>query len=289
MIQSEIYKHRGEHPLNIKPDCIGCLLNQTLKVSKLLDLDDATSKEVLDRSAQILIDHDLTYTPPQIAKDIYQAISTITGEDDPVSIAKQHATEEALKIDTSFIHTIPDALKLSVIGNVIDFGAQNQFGLQETIEKQFSTSFALDDTAGFIRELQNAREMVVIGDNTGEHIFDKLLIETIQKEYGIRVYYFVRGAPIINDVTLVEAQILKDCAHIVDTGVETPGYDLEEANAMSREIFDRADIVLAKGMGNFESLYHQAERPIYFLFIIKCNVVAQAISKEIGEMVFTKA
>ena len=274
--------------MNIKPDCIGCLLNQALKVSKLLDLDDATSKQVLNRSAQILIDHDLSYTPPQIAKDIYQAISAITGEDDPVFIAKQHATKEALKVDTSFIHTLPDALKLSVIGNVIDFGAQNQFGLQETIEKQFSTSFALDDTAGFIRELQDAREMVIIGDNTGEHIFDKLLIETIQKEYGVQVYYFVRGAPIINDVTLAEAQILKDCAHIVDTGVETPGYDLEEANAMSREIFDRADIVLAKGMGNFESLYQQAERPIYFLFIIKCNVVAQAIGKEIGEMVFTK-
>lgn len=275
--------------MNIKPDCVGCLLNQTLKVSKLLDLDDDTSKQVLDRSAQILIDHDLSYTPPQIAKDIYQAISTITGEDDPVSIAKQHATEEALKVDTSFVQTIPDALKLAVIGNVIDFGAQNQFGLQETIEKQFSTSFALDDTAEFIRELQHAREMVVIGDNTGEHVFDKLLIEVIRREYGIEVYYFVRGAPIINDVTLVEAQILKDCAHIVDTGVETPGYDLEEANAISREIFDRADIVVAKGMGNFESLYQQDERSIFFLFIIKCNVVAQAIGKEIGEMVFRKA
>lgn len=275
--------------MNIKPDCVGCLLNQTLKVSKLLDLDDDTSKQVLDRSAQILIDHDLSYTPPQIAKDIYQAISTITGEDDPVSIAKQHATEEALKVDTSFVQTIPDALKLAVIGNVIDFGAQNQFGLQETIEKQFSTSFALDDTAEFIRELQHAREMVVIGDNTGEHVFDKLLIEVIRREYGIEVYYFVRGAPIINDVTLVEAQILKDCAHIVDTGVETPGYDLEEANAISREIFDRADIVVAKGMGNFESLYQQDERSIFFLFIIKCNVVAQAIGKEIGEMVFKKA
>ncbi|HHD72670.1 MAG TPA: DUF89 family protein [Epsilonproteobacteria bacterium] len=275
--------------MHIKPDCIGCLLNQSLKVSKLLELDDDTSKKILDRSAEILIDHDLSDTPPQIAKDIYQAISAITGEEDPVSLSKERATREAMKIDTSFVQSIPDALKLSVIGNVIDFGAQNQFDLQETIQKQFGLSFAIDDGEAFMRELEKAREIVIIGDNTGEHVFDKLLIEMIQKEYDVLVHYFVRGTPIINDVTVKEAQLLSDCAHIVDTGVETPGYDLEEANAASREIFDRADIVLAKGMGNFESLYQQAERDIYFLFIVKCTVVAQAIGQEIKEMIFKRS
>ena len=271
--------------LHIKPDCVGCLLNQTLKVSKLLDLDDDTSKKILDRSAQILINHDLSYTPPQIAKDIYRAIAEITGIEDPVALAKERATAEALKVDTSFVQSIPDALKLSVIGNVIDFGAQNQFSLRETIQKHFSTSFAIDDSDGFIGALEKAEEMVVIGDNTGEHIFDKLLIEMIRREYAVKVHYFVRGAPIINDVTVKEAEILADCAHVVDTGVQTPGYDLAEANRSSREIFDRADIILAKGMGNFESLYRQAEREIFFLFIIKCNVVAEAIGKEIKDMV----
>ena len=274
--------------MTIKPDCINCILNQSLKVSKLLDLDDETSKKVLDRSAQILIDHDLSYTPPQIAKEVYQAIADIAGVDDPVSLAKERATKEALKIDTSFVQTIPDALKLSVIGNVIDFGAQNQFDLNEMIQKQFSIPFALDDSASFIQSLQSAKEMVLIGDNTGEHVFDKLLIETIQKEYDIQLYYFVRGKPIINDVTIKEAQLLEGCAHIIDTGVETPGYDLEEANITSREIFDRADIVLAKGMGNFESLYQQTQRSVYYLFIIKCNVVAQAIGREVKEMIFKK-
>lgn len=275
--------------MHIKPDCVNCLLNQALKVSKLLELDDESTKKVLDRSAQILIQHDLSYTPPQIAKDIYQAISKITGEDDPVAIAKQQATAEALKVDTSFVKTIPDALKLAVIGNVIDYGAQNQFDLQETIQKQFTSHFAIDDSESFVHELQNAKELVVIGDNTGEHIFDKLLIEKIREVYDLQVYYFVRGAPIINDVTVKEAALLCDCAHIVDTGVETPGYDLDEANAASKEIFDRADIVLAKGMGNFESLYRQAGREVYFLFIIKCDVVAQAIEKGIREMVFKKS
>ncbi len=274
--------------MNIKPDCIACLFNQSLKVTKLLELDDNTSKKVFDSTAQILIDHDMNYTPPQIAKEIYQAISDITGKDDPVAIAKEYSTQEALKVDTSFIKSIPDALKLSVIGNVIDFGAQKQFDLTEMIQNHFHQAFGIDDYPTFEKELKEAKEMVVIGDNVGEHIFDKVLIETIKKIYNIEVYYFVRGTPIINDVTLKEAQLLKDCAQLIDTGVATPGYDLEEVNAESKAIFDRADIVLAKGMGNFESLYQVAKRPVYFLFIVKCSVVAQAIGKEVKELIFKK-
>ncbi len=274
--------------MNIKPDCIACLFNQSLKVSKLLKLDDSTSKKVFDSTAQILIDHDMNYTPPQIAKEIYQAISDITGEEDPVTLSKEYSIQEALKVDTSFIKTIPDALKLAVIGNVIDFGAQNQFDLGEMIQNHFHQAFGIDDYPTFESELKKSKEMVLIGDNVGEHIFDKVLIEMIKKSYNVEVYYFVRGKPIINDVTVKEAQILKNCAHIIDTGVATPGYDLEEVNAESKAIFDRADIVLAKGMGNFESLYLAAKRPVYFLFIVKCSVVAQAIGEEVKELIFKR-
>ena len=258
-------------------------------MTKLLDLDDSTSKQIFDRTAQVLMDHDISSTPPQIAKDIYRAISDITGDEDPVALAKERATQEALKVDTSFIETIPDAIKMAVMGNVIDFGSQEQFALNEMLQTHFHQPFVLDDTAAFIKELEDAKELVIIADNVGEHIFDKLFIETIKKSYDITVYYFVRGVPIINDVTLQEAQLLKSCATIVDSGVETPGYDLEEANNKSKEIFDRADIVLAKGMGNFESLYRVTQRPVYYLFVVKCAVVAEAIGQNIKELIFTKA
>ena len=167
--------------MNIKPDCIACLLNQALKVSKLLDLDDTASKKVLNKAAQILIDRDMSHTPPQIAKDIYHAISEITQNDDPVLVSKLYSTKEALKVDTSFVKTISDAIKLSAIGNVIDFGAQKQFDLKEMIQNHFSQPFAIDDFSLFEQELKKAKEMVIIGDNVGEHIFDKLLIKTIKK------------------------------------------------------------------------------------------------------------
>ncbi|MBN2722212.1 MAG: DUF89 family protein [Campylobacterales bacterium] len=274
--------------MNIKSDCIVCLMNQALKVTKLLELDDIKSKKILDRTAQILTEHDFSYTPPQIAKEIYEAISDITGDDDPVLLSKQLATQEALKIDTSFVQTIKDAIKMAVIGNVIDFGAQKQFELGEMIQDHFSKEFSIDDFDTFEQELKTAKEIVVLGDNVGEHIFDKLLIETIKKHYDVKANYFVRTKPIINDVTPKEAQFLSGCADIIDTGIETPGFEIHKTNTVSKEIFERADIVIAKGMGNFESLYQVAKRPIYYLFIVKCNVVADAIGQDIKSMIFKR-
>ncbi|MDD5406160.1 MAG: ARMT1-like domain-containing protein [Sulfurovaceae bacterium] len=274
--------------MNIKPDCITCLLNQALKVTKLLELDNTTSKKILDKAAQILIEHDMSYTPPQIAKEIYRSISDIIEDDDPVLRAKQNAIKEALKVDTSFVQTIQDAIKMAVIGNVMDFGSQNQFELQEMIQDHFHKAFSINDFHFFEQELKDAKEIVIIGDNVGEHIFDKLLMEMIKKRHNVKIHYFVRTKPIINDVTKIEAQILSDFADIIDTGIETPGFEIDKSNPKAKEIFERADIVLAKGMGNFESLYQITERPIYYLFIVKCNVVASEIGQDIKSMIFKR-
>jgi len=274
--------------MHIKPDCINCILNQTLKVCKLLELDEGKSKELLDSTHKILINSSMDMTPPQIAKDTYADIAKLTNNPDPVAKAKEMATEVALNVDTSFVQTLDDAIKMAAIGNVIDFGAQNQLDLNHTIKEHFNKKFAIDDVDIFKYDLSKAKTLVYIGDNCAEHIFDKLLISKIKELYDIDVYYFVRGKPIINDVTVKEASYLQDVATIVDTGVPTPGYDLRYANETSKEIYYNADMVIAKGMGNYESLYDETTKEIYYLFIVKCSVVAQAIGHDVGEFIFAK-
>ena len=274
--------------MTVKPDCVVCIMNQTLKSAKLLGVDDATAKKMLDATAEILEHRDLSYTPPQIAKDTYRAIAEISGEEDPIAKAKEAATQAALRVDTSMVESLHDAMKFAAVGNVIDFGAQRELDLNETVRRAFEQPFAVDDFARFDAELAQAKTLVYIGDNTGEHIFDKRFIEAIKARYEVEVYYFVRGKPIINDVTLKEARYLADTAHIVDTGVPTPGFDLAYANEASKRLFEQADMVLAKGMGNFESLYDVCKREVYYLFIVKCDVVAQAIGREVGSFIFTK-
>ena len=274
--------------MHIKPDCISCILNQTLKVSKLLEVDETTAKAMLDSTSQILIQSSMQMTPPQIAKETYAQIAHITGVHDPIAKSKALATQMALNVDTSVVQTLHDAVKFAAIGNVIDFGAQTQLDLNATIQSHFHKAFGIDDFKAFETDLKQARTLVYIGDNAGEHIFDKHLIAMIHSLYKIKVYYFVRGRPIINDVTLKEASHLSDVATIVDSGVPTPGFDLGYANAYSKALFEEADMVLAKGMGNYESLYNVTTRALYYLFIVKCTVVSEAIQQPIGELIFTK-
>ncbi|GAB6071357.1 DUF89 domain-containing protein [Thiomicrorhabdus hydrogeniphila] len=272
-----------------QPECFSCLYGQALKTSRLLGLNNDQCKVVLDKTSSILQAHTLDSTAPQIAKEIYQAISDITGITDPVTQAKQIAIKQALKIDTRHITTLADALKLSVIGNVIDFGAPNQFDLQATVDSTFNTPFAKNDISKLQQDLETAKSLVLIGDNVGEHILDLHLLCVIKQHYPhIKLYFFVRGKPVINDVTLKEAHIFEGTAQVVDSGVATPGYDLSEANDESLQIFNSADIVIAKGMGNFESLYQQTPRSLYYLFIVKCQVIANAINQSVKDMILWK-
>jgi len=273
--------------MNIKPDCLVCLYNQALKTSKLLNLDDETSAKILFEVAKILPNYSLEFTPPQIAKDTYALIEKITNNSDPLYEAKEEAIKEAKSFKPFLYEEIKKsndklltALKIAVAGNVIDFGAKKQFNLKETIENIFNTPFKIDFYLKLKEKLKSAKKVVIIGDNSGENIFDVILADVLKSLYDIEIFYFVRGKPIINDVTLKEANEsdMNKFAKIIDTGVPTPGYNLKYANELSKKIFLDADVVISKGMGNFESLYEIANREIFYLFIVKCNVVASAIN-----------
>jgi uncharacterized protein with ATP-grasp and redox domains len=107
----------------------------------------------------------------------------------------------------------------------------------------------------------------------------------------LEVDYFVRGRPVINDVTLREAEEIGmgELARIVDSGVDTPGFLYDRASPAARERYDAADLILAKGMGNFECMEHWADGRVTFLFKVKCGVVARLIGEEIGALVCSLA
>jgi len=282
--------------MNIKPDCLVCLYNQALKTTKLLELDDELSAKILFEVAKILPNYSLNFTPPQIAKDTYKLIEDITNNPDPLKKAKEISIKEAKSFKPTLYEEIKKsnnplltALKIAVAGNVIDFGAKEQIPLKETLDKIFHTPFKLDNFKEFENKLKTAKTLVILGDNCGENIFDVILADTIKSLYDIEIFYFVRGKPIINDVTLLEANEsdMPKFATIIDTGVPTPGYDLKYANEKSKEIFENADLIISKGMGNFESLYGITKREIFYLFVVKCNVVASAVKCDIKDLIFT--
>ena len=277
--------------MNIKPDCLSCLLNQSLRVTKHLNLDEQTSKEMMQVASASIANY-AEVSPPVAASDLYPKLGAVIDNDDVYKELKELSTKEAMKLLPKIkkeVMNVSDALKSAVAGNVIDFATPNHFDLTEEFARVFDTDFAIDDESLFFEKLEEATSFMIIGDNVGEHVFDKLLLETMKKSYpNLKLYYAVRGKPIINDVTLEEAKEVgmdKIC-NVVDSGVDTPGLAYEHASKEFMELYNSMDLIVAKGMGNYECLEGVKDARIFHLFKVKCDVVSNDVGAELGSLIF---
>lgn len=276
----------------LKPECLVCLFSQTLRVCQHLKVDEAKAKEILALIANDIDSFNTHITPPEAASIIYPQIAKALGLDDLYADIKKESTQKAstlIPVAQKYIQgdKVLFALKASVAGNVIDYASDIMFDIEQEIANIFHKPFDIDDSATFKEKLSYAKEVLVIGDNVGEHLFDKLLIETLKALYpDITFYFAVRGMPIINDVTLKDGEALSDVATIIDSGVDTAGAILSRVSQEYKSIFERADIILSKGMGNFEVLNEHFDARLFFLFKVKCSVVANEVQKPIGSTIF---
>ena len=286
--------------MTITPECLACLYQQALRSCRLVGADEGQIKAVLDATADHLKTFALgSMTPPEAAVPIYGSLARIIAQSDPIAPYKESATREAEAL-LPFVHEkiaqasdpLDAALRAAIAGNVLDFGAQNHFDITAELDRVFQQPLAVDHLVQLKKQLSSAQRILVVGDNTGEHLFDALLLEVLAGCYpGKSLFYAVRGAPAINDVTLKEAKAARLDAHatLLDSGVDTPGLVLGRASAEFLAHYTQADLILAKGMGNFECLEAGADERIFFLFKVKCAVVAQATGQPLGSLMRMQA
>ena len=281
--------------MNIHDACVGCIINQSARVADAIGADEKLQTQLISTVEEMSKSFSFSQTPPQIAAYVYEKMALIAGKSDLYDEVKEHSTQKA----RSFVPFLRQELKksddklltatkIAVAGNVIDLAAEVAFDLEEELSKIFETEFTHNDFAQYKRSLERAATVLVIGDNVGEHIFDYVFIETLQKLYPNAVFsYMVRGVPIINDVTMKEAQEagFDKLCNLIDSGVNTPGFDYARANETAKELYDTADVVISKGMGNFESLSPTHRKNVCFLLKVKCNVVANFLGAEVGDII----
>jgi len=283
--------------MTIQDPCVTCILNQVEKTLSVMEIDAGTAEKIRAEAQRMSADFSFSHTPPFVAKDVYQMISHYSGNDDPLFVVKQESIKNASK-HLPFIQEqiqLSDdplfaSLKAAVAGNVIDFGAKEQFNLEEEISSVFTTDFAVNDYVQLKADIERNDRIMILADNSGENVYDKVLMETMRRLYPEKqIRYVVRGRPIINDITVDEAkQIGIDAvAEIVDSGVDTPGLDLLRATSTFTEMFQAAPLVIAKGMGNYECLEGNGKR-IYFLFKVKCEVVSASIEATLGSLILKR-
>lgn len=281
--------------MTIQDECIACIIGQSRRVSEAIGASEALSLALLSHVETSLENADFTLSPPIIAAPLYEEMARKAGKIDLYDEQKTHATAQATHYIPFLRDTIEKSndpfmalLKTAVVGNVIDLAAEVTFDLHGSITSVFDTPFAHDDTEIVRQRLKGAKTLLYIGDNTGEHIFDALAIEHLKLLYPeLEIFYMVRGNFIINDVTMKEAKEAKmdQLCTLIDSGVNTPGFVYERATVESQNLFNTADIIIAKGMGNYECLTPIVCKNICFLLKVKCSVVSRSLGHEIGSII----
>jgi uncharacterized protein with ATP-grasp and redox domains len=230
-----------------------------------------------------------TATPPEMGTKIHEIVREITGHDDPYQQVKEQARSQAIEMLPQLREMalksddpIDTALRLSIAGNIMDYGLNQDYELWDVVNQVLKQEIAVDDSAVLRSVLRKVDSVLILGDNTGESVFDRLLIETLE----ISATYAVRGGPVLNDTTREDALAvgIDKVAEIIDNGCRVPGTILSLCSATFRQHFSKADLILAKGMGNYESL-SEVNAPIFFLFKVKCATVSRDIGAPVGSIV----
>ncbi|RKY30204.1 MAG: hypothetical protein DRP67_04980 [Candidatus Omnitrophota bacterium] len=280
-------------------DCIPCFFRQAIECSRIVGLDEEKQKLVIDEVSRIIPNISLSASPPEMGRVIHQLIKRAIGKEDPFKEIKEKSNRIAKEVYplvkkkvTCSKDPLLKAVEISIAGNIIDYAVNTSIEVEKEIEKilkkeeeSFKKGFFHFDE--FKKALKNAKDILLLGDNAGEIFFDKVLIETIKTLYGNKeIIYAVRGKPVINDVTVEDALFcgIDKIAKVIPSGSDAPGTILNICSEEFKEIFKSADMVISKGQGNFESLSEE-KREIFFLLMVKCDVVAKDLGTEKGDII----
>ena len=277
-------------------DCIPCIVRQALDSVRLATSHETVHEQVLREILRTAAEMDLQQTPPEMAQWIHRRIREHIGQSDPYRRIKDRFNRMALKLyptlrDWVARASIPmeTAVRLAIAGNVIDVGVNSRLSESQVHQSvMHALSGSLDaDVDEFSRAVSDAGRILYLADNAGEIVFDRVLIEQISPE---KVTVGVRGFPVINDATMRDADDagVTELVEVVDNGSDAPGTILGDCGEAFLERFENADLVIAKGQGNYETL-SEVDKDIYFLLKVKCPVIARDIGCQMDSLVMRRS
>jgi uncharacterized protein with ATP-grasp and redox domains len=220
---------------------------------------------------------------------IHQIVRREMDGRDPYRPAKEASTRQALalyphlkRLVAAADDPLEVAVRLSIAGNIIDLGMAREYDLEGTIERVLTQPFGIDAYATFRTALSRAGWILYLADNAGETVFDRVLIESLNRP----VTYVVKGGPVLNDATRQDALEagLAPLTTLVDNGSDAPGTIIDLCSAEFRRLLAQAELIIAKGQANYETL-SRAKAPIFFLLQAKCPVIARDLGVPVKSIV----
>jgi len=270
------------------PDCLPCLARNALHLAKLLGSDHDEQLALVRGGMAYLASCDDRMAPPFHLSKLWNLAQSTAKcpKPDPYAPMKEASTSLALEL-VSHLDELPnynpdsfeDRLRLATSGNVLDFGIYTDLSRDTALKimaEAFQRKIDLDAVARLKEKVQSAKSILYLLDNCGEAVFDRIFMEPYQD----KVTYGVRGGFTLNDITRAElaSSGMGEC-RVVDNGTNVPGTILESCGEDFLRAFRDADLIIAKGQGNFETL-DASDRPVAFLFMAKCPVVCGRLGVE---------
>ncbi|MSS08869.1 DUF89 family protein [Clostridium sp. WB02_MRS01] len=284
--------------MRLHDKCLPCVVNQVIKVANITGI---TKKEELLREAfTYLSKMNFDETTPEIIGEIFDMIKRHTNNPDPYKETRNYYNTLFMKLLPEFERKIDQAensfmlaVRYAIVGNIIDFNPIHNTLLEDIydcFDNMEQLEFAIDDSSALMKDISNAGTLLYLGDNCGEICMDKILLKKIKElNPNVKLFFGVRGKPVVNDSISDDAYSvgIDEYAKVIDNGDSSLGTVLNRTSPAFKEVYNKADVVIAKGQANYECLSEE-DKNIYFLLMTKCDVIAKDIGVEEKKMICMK-
>lgn len=289
--------------MKVSPECLSCLVETAVKQARL-----ATGRETLRFKA---LSEFLSYlsqnfsedsVPASLGSDRNKIIRRVTGSSDPYEELKNISNksareikpfaEEIVEAGGAREERIKRALRVAAVANSMEFGvSSHDFDpdkFKEEFEDLVEKDLNIDDSSEFVSRLESSEEIIYLTDNCGEIVLDQILMDEI-RDLGVNLLIGVKSQPVQEDVTLdvAESLGLGRFGKVFPTG-DLVGLSLEELSENMKSEVENADLIIGKGMGNFETISEfegKLENRLMYILRAKCRPVADTLGVERGDLV----
>ena len=284
--------------MKIQTECVPCLLKRVIFETELSTNNKKRQTQTIKNACKALAEfYDPTKSSASIATKVHKIVYDSLQDTDPykqLKIQSNHVAQSLLPKIEKLIHQSPSPLKTSmicsIIGNMMDFGipglSTHPEQLKDVFEDIYQEGLGHDDYDILDHLLMTAQHVILFTDNCGEIVFDKILCRELKKKYPtLKLTLVVRGEPIISDATLADVHELhfqEVVDNILTTGCFAIGVDFSKMPAQLSTALDQADLILCKGMANYEAFSETKYRPIAYLLRTKCTAIAHAMQLPIN-------
>ncbi len=273
-------------------ECLPCFFRQITRTLNYSGVNSDHGRSILRKAERIIEQASLEEVPARTTTLIHRILREETGVDPYKQIKDTYnrISRERLPLLQDMAARGPDRLeggvRIAIAGNVIDFGIYENIDLDRSLSESFHLPLSLIDYRNFSKAVAKARRILYLCDNAGEIVFDRVLIEALHDQ-GKDVTAVVKGSPVINDATLEDAAAagLTECAAVIDNGNDGIGTLLEACSPCFMDAYRSADLIISKGQANYETLVQSKDARTFFLFKVKCPVVARNLRRENGDIV----